>query len=413
MPPPIPPPRESSKANNPELWSEWHSAEVKLKKSVKSLRERASTASMTKDLQSYRKLKMEELGEEREILRIEQKRLDAKCQDEEIEFATFRQLQDDVTTKMDEIMSERWQHNKELRDLEVAAGKEPELGPDLNHALEAIMFELYKSPGSNTRNKSVQSKMREEAFAAYASSLGAERADEARCTITGEYFMRPSLVCGHIVPRHLSEDLVGYLIGASPSRHINSRYNALIMCREAEARFDKGQFVLIPADETETPITRWKIWVLDHTALNGSLGRKKLRDYHDKEIFFNSSNRPAARFIFAHYAISIMRMTRSRVHNYEDRLRELAHLKPFATPGAYLRRTLAMTLWYNTMTFHLGNLPYQNIISDKALFDDPNTMTSIEEDEAARRILSAPSETTAEDDDDNEEDVFMALQKHL
>lgn len=402
MPPPMPPPRKSSKANDPELWSEWHAAELKLKKSVKSLRQKASEASISKDLKTFRKLKMEELSEEREILQISQKRLDAKCQEKEIEFATFRQLQDDVTAKMDKVMKERWQHNKELRDLEVAAGKAPELGPDLNHALEAIMFELYKSPGSNTRNKTVQSKMRKEALADYASSLGAEEPGEARCSITGEYYVLHDLLCGHIVPRFLSEDLVGYLIGISPSRHVNSRFNALIMCGSAEMRFDKGQFVLIPADENESPITRWKIWVLDHSALNGIMGRKKLRDYHDKEIFFNNDNRPAARFIFAHYAISIMRMTKSRMHNYEDRLRELANLKPFATPGAYLRKSLAIKLWYNTMAFHLGNLPFQNIISEKALFEDPNTMTSIEEDEAARRVLLAPSETTADDDDDEE-----------
>ena len=101
----------------------------------------------------------------------------------------------------------------------------------------------------------------------------------------------PSL-CGQY-----SEDLVGYLIGISPSGYINSRFNALIIYKSAEIRFNKGQFVLIPADENESLITRWKIWVLDYSALNNFIGRKKLRDYYDKEIFFNNDNRPAIRFI--------------------------------------------------------------------------------------------------------------------
>lgn len=54
------------------------------------------------------------------------------------------------------------------------------------------------------------------------------------------------------------------------------------------------------------------------------------------------------------------------------------------------------------MAFYLGNLPFQNIISEKALFEDLNTITNIKEDEAARRVLLAPSETTA-DNNNNEE----------
>ena len=408
---PIPPPRGSSKSHDPSIWLEWRKTELKLKKSVKSLQQKASDASFSKDLENFRKLKMEQMDEEREILHIEQNRLDLQCETNEIDFPTFRNLQDDVISKIDTIMKEKWSHNQALRDLEVAAGKTPELGPDLNDALEAILFELYKAPGANKRNRTTQSNMRKEAFNAYAPEIGAEESGEGRCLITGEFFTDEDLKCGHIVPRFLSEDLVGYLIGVSPSRHINSYFNALIMCGSAEMRFDKGQFVLIPADEKESPIKRWKIWVLDQSAGNGLMGWKKLKDYHNSEIFFNNNNRPAARYLFAHYAISIMRMTKSRMPNYEERLRELADVKPFATPGGYLRKSLALKLWFNTNASHLGNLPFQNIISDSALFDDPNTMTNTEEDEAARRALVAPPEYTADEDNDDDA-VFMTLSKH-
>lgn len=66
--------------------------------------------------------------------------------------------------------------------------------------------------------------------------------------------------------------------------------------------------------------------------------------------------------------------------------------------------SLALTIWHNVNAFPLGSLPFQNIISERALFDEPNQMTATEEDEAARRALTAPAEITADDDDDDDND---------
>lgn len=51
--------------------------------------------------------------------------------------------------------------------------------------------------------------MRKEALVDYALSLGAEEPGKARCSITGEYYILHDLLCGYIVLRFLSEDLVG------------------------------------------------------------------------------------------------------------------------------------------------------------------------------------------------------------
>lgn len=70
--------------------------------------------------------------------------------------------------------------------------------------------------------------MRKDPIATYVPWLGVPEPGKSRCCITGEDIDTEGLRCGHIVPRFLSEDLMGYLGGVAPAGVLGGRFNGLV-----------------------------------------------------------------------------------------------------------------------------------------------------------------------------------------
>ena len=203
------------------------------------------------------------------------------------------------------------------------------------------------------------------------------------------YYDSTNFIAAHIVPYRLGPEVVDYLFGAGSGSRLNSPDNCMIIHRDAEHLLDNGSFVLMPADPSESPIRSWKIRITNSAAINADVGRKYLRELDNKEVEWKNENRPAARFLYFHFVITLLRNQRDRTPGWEKFLAELPTGKPFATMGPYLRKSTLMTL-----TRYARDLDAQNeakilSVEDKELFDDGKGIEPHEEEEIARRVLKA------------------------
>ncbi|CAF9925450.1 MAG: hypothetical protein HETSPECPRED_005840 [Heterodermia speciosa] len=123
--------------------------------------------------------------------------------------------------------------------------------------------------------------------------------------------------------------------------------------------------------------------------INANVKRKYLRQLKNKEVKWKNENRPAARFSYFHFVITLLRNQRDRTPGWEKFLAELPTGKPFATMGPYLRKSTLMTL-----ARYAGDLDAENeakilSVEDKELFDDGKGIEPHEEEEIVRRVLKA------------------------
>ena len=115
----------------------------------------------------------------------------------------------------------------------------------------------------------------------------------------------------------------------------------------AKQAFDSGCFVLLPVDACENRIMRWRIKVTDLAAVNTELAQGKIKDFDSREVSFMNNNRPAARFLYYHVVVTLLRNRRDRQSGWEKFSTEQPAGKPFATMGRYMREPLLLALAKN------------------------------------------------------------------
>lgn len=88
----------------------------------------------------------------------------------------------------------------------------------------------------------------------------------------------------------------------------------------------------------------WKVQMTNTAAVNSDMGREILGDIDGRHVLFLNNKRPAARFLYYHFVVTLLINKRDRQHGWEKYLVELPSKKPFATPGKYLRNSMLLTL---------------------------------------------------------------------
>ncbi|KAK1779621.1 hypothetical protein QBC45DRAFT_325613 [Copromyces sp. CBS 386.78] len=113
---------------------------------------------------------------------------------------------------------------------------------------------------------------------------------------------------------------------------IGSPTNCLLLEDQLEGWFDKYQFVIVPVDPSEVPITRWK-------------DQPKAKDTLDqRELVFLNHNRPASRFLFFRFMLALIRIRQLKRTGWEDVWARYRTNKPFATPGRYTRTGMLLAM---------------------------------------------------------------------
>ena len=304
-----------------------------------------------------------------------------------------------------------WAEQEELRRQEEKEGRVLKLGPDTKGAFIHALLTLYKDPrGSRKRSSTIQSHMKETAIKFYEAGKDTPFKGKVWCCISQDFFDQENVRAAHIVPHALGPELVDYIFGSgsgSGSR-LDTADNCLLIHESVQKAFDNGNFVLLPVDVSETPILRWKVQITNLAAINTDVGRMYLKDLDGKEVSFKNDNRPASRFLYYHFVITLLRNKRDRQPGWDKFSPELPTGKPFATMGRYMRESMLLALAKsagdpNAMEEArlLGGEGGDTFVEEEKLAD-------IEETEVARRVFEAhepEDEDENENEDEGEEDV--------
>ena len=376
---------------------------LQLKKSRADLKRKLSKVSFEREPIAYRKLRMEEIDVQLEEERLHKSWLDLEREQRQVTDNDHRKEHRETNKRIVSLGNDLWAEQEELRRQEEKEGRVLKLGSDTKGAFIQALLALYKDPRVSKKRFSItQSHMKETAIRAYEAGKDAPFKGKIWCCITQCFHDQVNVHAAHIVPHALGPELVDYIFGSGSGSRLDTADNCLLIHEYVERAFDNGSFVLLPVDASETPILRWKVQITNLSAINTDMGRGTLKDLDGKEVSFKNDNRPASRFLYYHFVVTLLRNKRDRQPGWEKILTELPTGKPFATMGRYMRDSMLLTLAKNAGD--LNATEEARILGGEGgeTFVEQEKLTDIEETEVARRVLET-HEPEDEDEDEDEE----------
>ena len=354
----------------------------------------------------YRKLRIEELELHREEQSVHKSWLDFEHEEGHISDKDHQKQHRETNKRIVSLGSELWTEQVALRGQEEKEGQTLKLGPDSRGAFVHTLLALYKDPHqSHKRSNHVQSQMRKASITVYEAGKGAPFEGKIWCCVSQDYFDQSDVRAAHIVPHTLGPELVDYIFGAGSGSRLDTADNCILMHRTVQRAFNNGNFVLVPVDASEIPILRWRIQMTNLAALNTDMGKVTLKELDGKEVMFKNDNRPASRFLYYHFVVTLLRNKRDRRQGREKYLVELPTGRPFAAVGPFLRESMLLAL--AVMAGDLDPTEAARLLGVEGdTFVEAEKLLEVEEAEVARRALEAHETMDGEDvDEDSEEDA--------
>lgn len=188
-----------------------------------------------------------------------------------------------------------------------------------------------------TRNKRQQMTWKADLIEATNANMPSD-STELWCPILKRFSVSGERRAAHIVPYFL-HPILKLIFGGEDGPGIWSVRNGLIMNHQVEEYFDKHQCVIVPAGPmVNDRIDRWKFRVLDQTKsprkpISEGSGCE-LKDLDGTELEFQSDLRPSARYLFFHYAFSILKARKNNTEAWSSSI--APNEKMWATPKKYL-----------------------------------------------------------------------------
>lgn len=366
------------------------SQRIQLKESRAETKRKLSKVSFEEQPICYRKLRIEDLQIQVEEQRVHKSWLDHEHMQSQTGDNHYRKEHRETNKRIASFGSDLWAENQELRKQEEKEGRVLRLGPDSKGAFIYTLLALYKDPNESRRRSSqVQSHMKETAMTVYEAKKDAPVMGKIWCCISQDYFDQTNVRAAQIVPHALGPELVDYIFGSGSGSRLDTSDNCLLIHNTVERAFDNGNFVLTPVDASETPILRWKIQITNLAATHTDMGRVSLKDLNGKEVSFKNDNRPASRFLYYHFVVTLLRNKRDRQPGWEKFSAKLPTGKPFATMGRYMRESILLTLAKNAGD--LDPAEESKLLGGEGgeTFAEEEKLTGIEENEVARRVFEA------------------------
>ena len=133
------------------------------------------------------------------------------------------------------------------------------------------------------------------------------------------------------------------------------------------------------------------------------MGKVTLKELDGKEVVFKNNNRPASRFLYYHFVVTLLRNKRDRQQGWERYLVDLPTGRPFATIGRYLRESMLLAL--AKMAGDLDAAEEVKLLGGEGeTFVEAEKLLEVEEEEVARRALEAHEMEEEGDDEESSED---------
>ena len=311
-----------------------------------------SDVSLDKYPTQHRKLRIEDLQIQVEEVRFHKMWLDNKYQQRQLDDSNHRMAHNDANHRIMSLESDLWTEHQEIRRQEEKEGKVPKLGPDTKGDFTCTLLALYKDPRESRKRSSARhSHMTESAIKVYDAEQGAPAKGKIWCCVSQEYYDRANVRAAHIVPHALGPELVDYIFGSGSGSRLDSSDNCLLVHRDVKTAFDSGNFVLLPVDADQVPILRWKIQMTNTAAGLTDMGHTRLKALDGKELGFkNDHYRPALRFLYYHFVVTLLRNKRDRQPGCDQFAAELPTGRHFATIGRHVRDSMLVVLVKNLLS---------------------------------------------------------------
>lgn len=171
------------------------------------------------------------------------------------------------------------------------------------------------------------------------------------CPISQRYVHKTDAVAAHIVPHAIGEENASYIFGLPRDQGWSvlwDKCNGMCLYRAVESALDHGEVVIVPwkDDEGNDVAGEYRAIVLGAKLLRRGEGQSgpNWKKINGRKLVWRNNNRPAARYLYCHFAYSLLRRQRYDVPGwFEDRV-----IVPkgtlWATPGSWLRRSTLKAL---------------------------------------------------------------------
>ncbi|KAF8245052.1 hypothetical protein K440DRAFT_635269 [Wilcoxina mikolae CBS 423.85] len=182
------------------------------------------------------------------------------------------------------------------------------------------------------------------------------------CPVLNDYSYHERVKAAHIYPYALGTTVMTMLFGDDSIGELFSVRNGLLLSDWFEKRFDLHQTVIVPAPGAKLlgntgGIDRWIIHITDASICNIKVKDLKCTfgDLDGRELAFRNEARPAARYLYLHYLLSILR---ARKHGRQSQLvAETGTMEiPWNTLGRCMRekmlRALAAEVGHDVLAEH-------------------------------------------------------------
>jgi len=254
-------------------------------------------------------------------------------------------------------------------------GNENEPGLDFFERAYAatIIPKIMSATAKHKKRRFDTSEFRGNVLTAYNAVTVKGGAQLAWCHITGEWYEGDVVKAAHLVPKSLHPREVGYLFGLKEASE-DFLYDwrlGISLYKNLEGGLDNGTIVIVPIIPSANP-TRWKCLLVDESkrALTALATPHKLvrwGDLDQKELVFRGDKRPAKRYLYFRFIITIINAQRA---NNTPFLQRLEGKEVFwASPGSYLRRSTLVSLARNISGLELPPSQYNETTFEETELD--------------------------------------------
>ena len=176
----------------------------------------------------------------------------------------------------------------------------------------------------------------------YYNSLNHENKELVWCAILQKYYHSITMKTAHIVPHSIGYENVGHIFG-DKTRGYNDMWavgNGLPMLSNLETTFDMGMWTLVGERRQGQP-TEYRFTIVDQSLfeIKGVAGID-YRTLAGRKLEFRSANRPDPKFVYFHFATSLMRHHKMQTPGIEERMITLLDGVAWGKTGD----------WYDTST---------------------------------------------------------------
>ncbi|KAF4988015.1 hypothetical protein FDECE_15216 [Fusarium decemcellulare] len=206
------------------------------------------------------------------------------------------------------------------------------------------------------------------------------KADTSWCCVYGKSYPSSRVIAAHIVPYNTGEHNAQYLFDKSDKDgHIMSARNGIPMAKHIEEQFDDSRITLVPVPDSPDI----KVVVLGASRPNATSSEKKL---NGTILSFKNDFRLAHRYLYFHYATTLLRRQRHEVPGWWRGFSEYGTHRIWTTPGQYLRQSSLLTLARNVG--HLGPEEAADFVSPKGIGKPDESTPEFEPEADEKRELA-------------------------